>query len=88
MDGKIGLEEHVSFNDTIEDSNGFLDPGIWDELKSRLLDFHVKRLGFIFEFEVHDAQILRLNMNIFLRSKISNPLCILVSCLQNPVVVL
>ena len=45
MDGKIGLEEHVSFNDTIEDSNGFLDPGIWDELKSRLLDFHVKRLG-------------------------------------------
>lgn len=26
MDGKIGLEEHFSFEDTIEDSNGFLDP--------------------------------------------------------------
>ena len=60
MDGKIGLEEHVSFNDTIEDSNGFLDPGIWDELKSRLLDFHVKRLGFMDQFGM-EMMILSLN---------------------------
>ena len=60
MHGKIGLEEHISFEDTIEDSNGFLDPGIWNELKSRLLDFHDKRLGFMDQFGM-EMMILSLN---------------------------
>lgn len=60
MDGKIGLEEHFSFEDTIEDSNGFLDPKVWPELKSRLLDFHDKRLGFMDRFGM-EMMILSLN---------------------------
>ena len=60
MDGKIGLEEHFSFDDTIEDSNGFLDSSIWPELKSRLMDFHGKRLGFMDQFGM-EMIILSLN---------------------------
>jgi len=60
MDGKIGLEEHFSFNDTIEDSNGFLDPIIWPELKSRLMDFNGKRLDFMDKFGM-EMMILSLN---------------------------
>ena len=60
MYGKIGLEEHFSFNDTIEDSNGFLDPVIWPELKNRLMDFNSKRLHFMDEFGM-EMMILSLN---------------------------
>ena len=37
MDGKIGLEEHISFNDTIEDSNGFLVTGLSGKMRIRTL---------------------------------------------------
>ena len=60
MDGKIGLEEHFSFEDTIEDSNGFLDPSVWPELKSRLLDFSDKRLRFMDKYGM-EVMILSLN---------------------------
>ncbi|NQV55167.1 MAG: amidohydrolase [Rhodospirillales bacterium] len=60
MQGKIGLEEHFAIEDTIEDSNGFLDPGIWPELKSRLLDVQGKRIGFMDQYEV-EMMILSLN---------------------------
>lgn len=60
MDGKIGLEEHFSFEDTIEDSNGFLDLSVWPELKSRLLDFNDKRLKFMDKYGM-EVMILSLN---------------------------
>ena len=63
MDGKIGLEEHFSFEDTIEDSNGFLDPSVWPELKSRLLDFSDKRLKFILSLERNSH--FKVHMNNF-----------------------
>jgi 2,3-dihydroxybenzoate decarboxylase len=60
MDGKIGLEEHFSFKDTIEDSNGYLDARIWPELKDRLMDFNGKRLNFMDQFGM-EVMILSLN---------------------------
>ena len=60
MEGKIGLEEHFSFEDTIEDSNGFLDPSVWPELKYRLLDFSDKRLRFMDKYGM-EVMILSLN---------------------------
>ncbi len=60
MEGKIGLEEHFSFEDTIEDSNGFLDPSVWPELKYRLLDFSDKRLKFMDKYGM-EVMILSLN---------------------------
>ena len=60
MEGKIGLEEHFSFKDTIEDSNGFLDPSVWPELKYRLLDFSDKRLKFMDKYGM-EVMILSLN---------------------------
>lgn len=44
MDGKVALEEHFALPETVEDSNGFLAPDCWEELKSRLLDMQDRRL--------------------------------------------
>jgi predicted TIM-barrel fold metal-dependent hydrolase len=60
MQGKIGLEEHFAIADTIEDSNGFLGPEVWPELKSRLMDIQEKRLGFMDRFGM-EMMILSLN---------------------------
>jgi len=67
MQGKIGLEEHFAIDDTIEDSNGFLDPGIWPELSSvdaaiaRQLKIEAHYAGYI---ERQDADILADNRAI------------------------
>lgn len=60
MQGKIALEEHFAIEDTLMDSAGFLGEHVWDELKSRLLDIHVKRLG---EMDKHGVEIMILSLN-------------------------
>lgn len=44
MKGKIALEEHFAFPDTIEDSAGFVPASHWAELKHRITDIHGDRL--------------------------------------------
>lgn len=45
MKGKIGLEEHFSGEDTLNDSHGFVGDEIWRVLRDRLLDVGDKRLA-------------------------------------------
>ncbi|MDH4189595.1 MAG: amidohydrolase family protein [Betaproteobacteria bacterium] len=45
MQGKIGLEEHFSGEDTLADSQGFVGDDIWRELKANLLDVGDRRLA-------------------------------------------
>jgi 2,3-dihydroxybenzoate decarboxylase len=44
MQGKIGLEEHFSLQDTLSDSSGFVGPETWKILSRRLVDFHGERI--------------------------------------------
>src|SRR5579883_1452120 len=44
MDGKIGLEEHFALEETLGDSESFVGPDTWRDLRARLLDFHKMRL--------------------------------------------
>jgi predicted TIM-barrel fold metal-dependent hydrolase len=60
MQGKIALEEHFAIEDTLMDSAGFLGEHVWEELKSRLLDIHGKRLG---EMDRHGIEIMILSLN-------------------------
>jgi 2,3-dihydroxybenzoate decarboxylase len=60
MQGKIALEEHFAIQDTLMDSAGFLPDAVWEELKSRLLDIQVKRLG---EMDRHGVEIMILSLN-------------------------
>src|ERR1044071_2272758 len=60
MQGKIALEEHFAIEDTLMDSAGFLGEHVWQELTSRLLDIHVKRLA---EMDKHGIEITILSLN-------------------------
>ena len=60
MQGKIALEEHFAIQDTLMDSAGFLGEHVWEELKSRLLDIHGKRLA---EMDKHGIEITILSLN-------------------------
>ena len=60
MKGKIGLEEHFAIPDTLNDSRGFLPEHLWDELQSRLLDLHEKRIAHMDKYGV-EMMILSLN---------------------------
>ena len=44
MDGKIGLEEHFALEETLGDSESFVGPDTWRDLRARLLDFQKMRL--------------------------------------------
>lgn len=44
MKGKIALEEHYAFPDTINDSAGFVPDSHWEILKHRITDIHGDRL--------------------------------------------
>lgn len=59
MEGKIGLEEHFAVKETLNDSQQFM-PDVWPELRSRLLDFHEKRLGLMDKYGIQ-MMILSLN---------------------------
>src|SRR6185295_6747975 len=60
MQGKIALEEHFAIADTVMDSAGFLGEHVWEELKSRLLDIHGKRLA---QMDQHGIEITILSLN-------------------------
>ena len=60
MQGKIALEEHFAIDDTLMDSAGFLGEHVWEELKSRLLDIHGKRLA---QMDKHGIEITILSLN-------------------------
>jgi predicted TIM-barrel fold metal-dependent hydrolase len=40
MQGKIALEEHFAFPDTLEDSAPYVPPSLWPELRDRITDIH------------------------------------------------
>jgi gamma-resorcylate decarboxylase len=44
MRGKIALEEHFAIPETLEDSHGYFPDRVWQEVKSRVLDIHDRRL--------------------------------------------
>src|SRR5271155_188584 len=44
MQGKIALEEHFAIPETLEDSHGYFPDRVWQEVKSRVLDIHDRRL--------------------------------------------
>jgi len=60
MDGKIGLEEHFAFADTIADSRGFVDETTWIDLRARLLDFQDERLA---QMDRHGVGQMILSLN-------------------------
>ena len=60
MQGKIALEEHFAIEDTLMDSAGFLGEHVWEELKSRLLDIQVRRIG---EMDRHGVEVMILSLN-------------------------
>ena len=60
MQGKIGLEEHFAIEETIEDSNGFLAPEVWPELRARLLDIQDNRLRLM---DAHGMEMMLLSLN-------------------------
>jgi 2,3-dihydroxybenzoate decarboxylase len=60
MTGKIALEEHFAIPDTLQDSAVFVPGAYWEELQSRLLDIHDKRLRLMDEYDI-EINILSLN---------------------------
>ena len=44
MQGKIALEEHFAIAETLADSRGYFPDRVWQEVKSRVLDIHERRL--------------------------------------------
>jgi 2,3-dihydroxybenzoate decarboxylase len=60
MKGKIGLEEHFAIQETIQDSAGYFPDHIWEELRSRLVDLHGKRLRLMDQYGI-EMMILSLN---------------------------
>src|ERR1700761_4964757 len=44
MQGKIGLEEHFSLQDTLSHSSGFVGPETWKILSRHLVDFQGERI--------------------------------------------
>ncbi len=60
MQGKIGLEEHFAIEETLNDSKGFLDPSIWEELAGRLMDPEDRRLR---EMDENGMEMMVLSLN-------------------------
>lgn len=60
MQGKIGLEEHFSLEETLDDSLGQMPKAIWPELRARLLDIHEIRLK---QMDQHGMELMLLSLN-------------------------
>jgi gamma-resorcylate decarboxylase len=60
MQGKIGLEEHFAIQDTLQDSEPFCPPHLWEELRGRLLDIQDRRLR---EMDAHGMEMMLLSLN-------------------------
>ncbi|WP_414439743.1 amidohydrolase family protein [Burkholderia sp. 22PA0106] len=57
---KIALEEHFAIEDTLADSAGQMPPSCWQELKTRLLDIHHRRIE---EMDRNDVELMILSLN-------------------------
>ena len=61
MQGKVALEEHFAIDETLADSNVFFPvPGLWDELKHRLLDMQDRRLR---EMDANGIEVMLPSLN-------------------------
>ncbi len=60
MQGKIALEEHFAIEDTLLDSRGYFPDRVWEEVKSRVLDLHERRLR---EMDQNGIEMMLLSLN-------------------------
>ena len=60
MKGKIALEEHFAIPETVADSRGYFPDQVWEEVKSRVLDLHDRRLSLMDEYGI-ETMLLSLN---------------------------
>ena len=60
MQGKIALEEHFAIPETLADSRGYFPDRVWQEVKSRALDLHERRLTLMDE---HGIEMMLLSLN-------------------------
>ena len=60
MKGKIALEEHFAIDDTVNDSKGFFPDEVWQEVRSRVLDLHDRRLRLMDQYGI-EMMLLSLN---------------------------
>jgi gamma-resorcylate decarboxylase len=70
MQGKIGLEEHFAIPETLDDARGFFPDRIWDELKTRLIDLHDRRLKLM---DAHGIEMMLLSLNAPVVQAIPDP---------------
>src|SRR5271170_2595679 len=60
MKGKVALEEHFAIPETVADSRGYFPDAVWEEVKSRVLDLHDRRLSLMDENGI-ETMLLSLN---------------------------
>src|SRR6516165_12172461 len=60
MQGKVVLEEHFAIPDTLEDSHGYFPDRVWQEVKSRVMDIHERRLR---EMDGNGIELMFLSLN-------------------------
>src|SRR3954471_4382117 len=60
MNGKIALEEHFAVQETLGESQKYAVAGAWQELQSRLIDVHDRRLS---EMDKHGIEFVILSLN-------------------------
>jgi len=60
MQGKVALEEHFAIEETLQDSAGFVPEDHWDELRSRIMDMHDRRLA---EMDRHGIEVMIVSLN-------------------------
>ena len=60
MQGKVALEEHFAIPDTLEDSHGYFPDRVWQEVKSRVMDIHERRLR---EMDQNGVELMLLSLN-------------------------
>ena len=60
MQGKIALEEHFAIPETLADSRGYFPDRVWQEVKSRVLDLHDRRIALMDE---HGIEMMLLSLN-------------------------
>src|SRR5215469_12534402 len=60
MQGKVALEEHFAIPDTLEESHGYFPDRVWQEVKSRVMDIHERRLR---EMDQNGVELMLLSLN-------------------------
>ncbi len=70
MQGKIALEEHFAIAETVADSRGYFPDRVWEEVKSRVLDLHGRRLALM---DAHGIEMMLLSLNAPAVQAIADP---------------